>query len=80
MGRKRVSRNGSSGASNGLAILVGTGNEFRVTRTFAIAPQLEYVWMRLGGEVTGNYLSLTGAFTWYWGAPREQVARATVAL
>lgn len=65
VGTRRITRNGSTGSSSGFAALVGTGNEFRVSRTFAIAPQIEFVWTRLGADVTANYLSATAAFLWY---------------
>jgi hypothetical protein len=42
------------------------GYEFRGLRTFAIGPQVQYVWMNVGNEVSADFVSLTARLNWYW--------------
>lgn len=67
----RVSQDGASASESGFGLLIAGGNEFRVARTFAIGPQVEYVWMNIEEGFSANYFSITGEFTWYWGSPRS---------
>ena len=54
-----------SATESGLGILVGAGYEFRVRRTFAIGPQLDYGWISLdGGKL--NYVNGCLGFNWYF--------------
>lgn len=59
-----------SGASvsvsdSGLGLLGALGYEWRLTRKFALGPELDFGWMDVGDEVTANYFNLTAALNWY---------------
>jgi len=59
----------------GLGLLGGLGYEWRLTRKFALGPQLTAGFINLGEEETGdgttldssfNFVNLELAFNWYW--------------
>jgi hypothetical protein len=45
-----------------------TGYEWRLTKKFALGPQVEYTWVNIGGEFVdkASYASTTLGFNWYW--------------
>jgi hypothetical protein len=53
---------------NGLSVALATGYELRLTRTFALGPQLEFIWFDSSGDLvdTANCLNATVGFNWYW--------------
>lgn len=52
----------------GLAMLAGTGYEWRLTDKFALGPQAEVVVLAIDGEIVNNVVFIDGAlqFNWYW--------------
>ena len=50
---------------SGFGLTVGAAYDFRVTRTFAIGPQVDFAWMTLDG-VEANYINGGLSFTWYF--------------
>ena len=50
---------------SGFGFLLGAGYEFRVMRTFAIGPEVEFGWMTLD-SFDANYVNGNIAFTWYF--------------
>jgi hypothetical protein len=55
----------TSASESGFGFLVGTGYEFRVRRTFAIGPEVEYGWTTLSG-FDANFVNLNLGFNWYF--------------
>ena len=58
----------ASKTENGFGLQAGAGYEWRLTRKFAMGPQVEYVYVNIGGDLvdTGNYFDATLGFNWYW--------------
>jgi hypothetical protein len=52
-------------SDTGFGLTVGAGYEFRVTRTFAIGPQVDYGWMTLDA-LDADYVNLCLGITWYF--------------
>jgi len=53
---------------NGFAMAAAAGYEWRLTRKFALGPQVEFNWLDIGGDIvdTANYFNATLGFNWYW--------------
>jgi len=58
-----------SGSESGFGFLLGAGYEFRVRRTFAIGPQVDFGWMTLDA-FDANYVNVGIGFNWYF-IPRQ---------
>jgi hypothetical protein len=52
-------------SESGLGLLVGAAYEFRLGRTFALGPQVEYSYMTLS-DFNANYVNLCLGFNWYF--------------
>lgn len=51
----------------GFGILAAAGYEWRLTRKFAIGPEIDVVYLRLGDPFhDANYASVTLMMDWYW--------------
>jgi len=61
----RVNNVTITGTESGFGFTVGAGYEFRVTRTFALGPQVDFGWMTLD-SFDANYVNLGLAFNWYF--------------
>ena len=57
-----------SGSVVGPAILAATGYEWRLTRKFALGPQLQWSFLGIDDEDIENpdFFSITAQATWYW--------------
>jgi hypothetical protein len=44
------------------------GYEWRLTQKFALGPQVEFVYLNIGGDLvdTANFFDATLGFNWYW--------------
>ncbi len=53
---------------SGFALALATGYEWRLTKKFALGPQVEFNWMDIGGDLveTANFFDATLGFNWYW--------------
>jgi hypothetical protein len=56
-------------SESGFGFLVGAGYEFRLGRTFALGPQIDYSYMTLS-DFNVNYVTLGLGFNWYF-IPRK---------
>lgn len=56
------------GTDTGVALLAATGYEWRLTRKFALAPQVQLVYLGISGDVIDGVLGIDGTlqFNWYW--------------
>jgi len=54
-----------SGSDSGLGFTAGAGWEFRVARTFALGPKVDFGWMTLS-DFDANYINGGLAATWYF--------------
>ncbi|HEY2956349.1 MAG TPA: outer membrane beta-barrel protein [Candidatus Eisenbacteria bacterium] len=54
-----------TGSESGFGFTVGAGYEFRVMRTFAIGPQVDFGWMTLD-SFDANYVNFGLSFNWYF--------------
>ena len=52
----------------GFALAVATGYEWRLTKKFALGPQVEFNWLDISGDLvdTANFFDATLGFNWYW--------------
>lgn len=50
---------------NGIGILGGLGYEWRLTRRFALGPQVDFGYTDVGEGVSANYVNFTAGFNWY---------------
>jgi len=57
-------------SKTGFGILAAAGYEWRLARTLALGPQVDFAWMDVGDELTGNFFAFSAALNWYWGSPR----------
>lgn len=66
-----VSASSSSGSStftaseSGFGVLAGAAYEFRLRRTFAIGPQVDFNYLSINGE-SANYVDFGLGFNWYF--------------
>jgi hypothetical protein len=53
---------------SGFALAGAAGYEWRLTRKFALGPQVEFTYLNIGGDLidTANYFNGTLGFNWYW--------------
>ena len=54
-----------SASESGFGFALGAAYEFRVLRTFALSPQIDYSWMTLS-EFDANYVNFELGFNWYF--------------
>ena len=54
-----------STTQNGFGLMVGAGYEFRVKRTFALGPQVDWSWMTLS-DIDVKYVNGSIGLTWYF--------------
>jgi len=52
----------------GFAMSAAAGYEWRLTKKFALGPQVEFVYLNIGGDLvdTANFFDATLGFNWYW--------------
>ena len=52
----------------GFALALASGYEWRLTKKFALGPQVEFNWLDIGGDLvdTANFFDATLGFNWYW--------------
>jgi len=52
----------------GFALAGAAGYEWRLTRKFALGPQVEFNYLNIGGDLvdTANFFDATLGFNWYW--------------
>lgn len=57
-----------SNHETGFAMSAATGYEWRLTKKFALGPQVEFVYLNIGGDLvdTANFFNTTLGFNWYW--------------
>lgn len=57
-----------SKTETGFGLQGGLGYEWRLTRKFAMGPQVEFVYLNIGGDLvdTANFFDATLGFNWYW--------------
>ena len=57
-----------SASEGGLGLLAATGYEWRLTRKFALGPQVELTHIAIGGDEIDSITVVDGAlqFNWYW--------------
>lgn len=57
-----------SETENGLGLGAAFGYEWRLTQKFALGPQVEFVYLNIGGDFidTANFFDATLGFNWYW--------------
>jgi len=55
-----------SSDENGLGLLAAAGYEWRLSRKFALGPQVEYVYEDLDSLGSSNAVNGALAFNWYW--------------
>lgn len=58
-----------SASESGFGFTVGAAYEFRVTRTFAIGPQVDFGYLSINGE-SANFVNGSLGFNWYF-IPRK---------
>lgn len=53
---------------SGFALSAAAGYEWRLTNKFALGPQVEFVYLNIGGDLvdTANFFDATLGFNWYW--------------
>ena len=57
-----------SKSETGFAMAAAAGYEWRLTRKFALGPQVEFNYLNIGGDLvdTANFFNTTLGFNWYW--------------
>lgn len=55
-----------SADENGFGFLAAAGWEFRLTRKFALAPQVEFAYQKLDTLDASNFFDFGLGFNWYW--------------
>ncbi|HEU4366303.1 MAG TPA: outer membrane beta-barrel protein, partial [Candidatus Krumholzibacteria bacterium] len=57
-----------SKTETGFGLQGAMGYEWRLTQKFAMGPQVEYVYLNIGGDLvdTANFFDATLGFNWYW--------------
>lgn len=52
----------------GFALAAAAGYEWRLTKKFALGPQVEFNYLNIGGDLvdTANFFDATLGFNWYW--------------
>jgi hypothetical protein len=50
---------------DGVGFLGALGYEWRLTRTFALGPQVDFGYLDVGEGVSANYFNITAGFNWY---------------
>jgi hypothetical protein len=57
-----------SKTESGFALQGAMGYEWRLTQKFALGPQVEFVYLNIGGDLvdTANFFDATLGFNWYW--------------
>jgi hypothetical protein len=57
-----------SKTETGFGLQGAMGYEWRLTRKFAMGPQVEFVYLNIGGDLvdTANFFDATLGFNWYW--------------
>ena len=52
----------------GFGLVGAMGYEWRLTGKFALGPQVEFVYLNIGGDLvdTANFFDVTLGFNWYW--------------
>jgi len=53
-------------SDNGFGFLLGTGYEWRLTRKFALGPEIDYGYGKIQDDVSLNYLNATVGLNWYF--------------
>jgi outer membrane protein with beta-barrel domain len=53
-------------SDDGLGLLGAMGYEWRLTRRFALGPQVDFGWMDVGNDVKANYFNFTVGANWYF--------------
>ena len=53
---------------SGFGAMAAAGYEWRLTKKFALGPQIEFVYLNIGGDLvdTANFVDATLGFNWYW--------------
>ena len=57
-----------SKSETGFGLQAAMGYEWRLTKKFAMGPQVEFVYLNIGGDLvdTANFFDATLGFNWYW--------------
>jgi hypothetical protein len=69
-GRAQVEFSNSQGTQlkahdSGLGMTAGLGYEWRLTRTFALGPQVDFGYLDVGNGFTANYVNFTLGLNWF---------------
>jgi hypothetical protein len=53
---------------NGIGLAAAVGYEWRLTRKFAMGPQVDFTYLNIGDDIvdTANFFDITLGFNWYW--------------
>lgn len=56
------------GTDTGVALVGASGYEWRLTKKFALAPQVEILYLGISGDIIENIFEVDGTlqFNWYW--------------
>jgi hypothetical protein len=53
-------------SDDGFGFLLGTGYEWRLTRKFALGPELNYAYGKVNDDLSFNYINATVGLNWYF--------------
>jgi hypothetical protein len=53
-------------SDDGFGFLVGAGYEWRLTRRFALGPEISYAYAKIDDELSLNYVNTTVGLNWYF--------------
>lgn len=53
-------------SDEGFGFLLATGYEWRLTRRFALGPQIEYSYGNIDDDLSMNYVNFTAGLNWYF--------------
>jgi opacity protein-like surface antigen len=55
-----------SASDDGFGFLLGTGYEWRLTRKFAMGPEVDYSYAKVSDDISLNYVNFTVGLNWYF--------------
>ena len=55
-----------SASDDGIGFLLGAGYEWRLTRKFALGPQVDYSYAKVNDDISLSYVNVTVGLNWYF--------------
>ena len=55
-----------SASDDGFGFLLGTGYEWRLTRKFALGPEVDYSYANVNDDISLNYVNFSAGLNWYF--------------